>query len=327
MTAAAARVGVLALLAIFAADARGAVEEPAADPRGVRIGVAPFESSGPPGVELPDIATLLADRIGTRGVGRIVGPSQLGAPAKASAEASAVMAWSQRSQVDSIVIGRTTQIGNSLSVDVRLLSGSSGELVDTFIAEVTRGDQTAAAVDSLAGLVVEGALVLVAQSSAAVKPASGEMIPATSEVLPFDSSAPISIKSNTLEATDVNGRRRLVFQGDVRVNQGDVNMTSSRLTADYPEGSSQPSLLVATGSVRVVQGTQESRCDEGTYRRAEELLVCCGHAELRDGANRVRGTCIEFDLNGDTVRVEDATVNIFPEQESGNSGDERGGEL
>jgi lipopolysaccharide transport protein LptA len=318
---------VLALVAIFAANARGAVETPEADPRGVRIGVAPFESSGPPGVELPDIATLLADRIGTRGVGRIVGPSQLGAPAKASAEASAVIAWSEQSQVDSIVIGRTTQIGNSLSVDVRLLSGSSGELVDTFIAEVTRGDQTAAAVDSLASLVVEAALVLVAQSSAAAKRASGEVNPATSAVLPFDSSAPISIKSNTLEASDVSGRRRLVFQGDVRVNQADVNMTSNRLTADYPEGSSQPSLLVATGSVRVVQGTQESRCDEGTYRRAEELLVCCGHAELRDGANRVRGKCIEFDLNGDTVRVEDATVNIFPEQESGNSGDGRGGEL
>jgi len=318
---------VLALVAIFAANARGAVETPEADPRGVRIGVAPFESSGPPGVELPDIATLLADRIGTRGVGRIIGPSQLGAPAKASAEASAVIAWSEQSQVDSIVIGRTTQIGNSLSVDVRLLSGSSGELVDTFIAEVTRGDQTAAAVDSLASLVVEAALVLVAQSSAAAKRASGEVNPATSDVLPFDSSAPISIKSNTLEATDVNGRRRLVFQGDVRVNQADVNMTSNRLTADYPEGSSQPSLLVATGSVRVVQGTQESRCDEGTYRRAEELLVCCGHAELRDGANRVRGKCIEFDLNGDTVRIEDATVNIFPEQESGNFGDERGGEL
>ena len=165
MTAASARVGVLALLAIFAADVRGAVENPEADPGRVRIGVAPFESSGPPGVELPDIATLLADRIGTRGVGRIVGPSRLGAPATANAEASAVKAWSQRSQVDSIVIGRTTQIGNSLSVDVRLLSGTSGELVDTFIAEVTRADQTASAVDTLASQVVEGALALVEMMS------------------------------------------------------------------------------------------------------------------------------------------------------------------
>ena len=44
-----------------------------------------------------------------------------------------------------------------------------------------------------------------------------------------------------------------------------------------------------------------------------------------DGANRVRGKCIEFDLNGDTIRVEDATVNIVHEQDNGSSaGGERG---
>jgi lipopolysaccharide transport protein LptA len=325
VTEAALRVSVLALLAIFAADAGAAVEDAEADPGRVRIGVAPFESAGPPGVDLPDIATLLSNRIGTRGVGRIVGPSELGAPAVAHAEASAVMGWSEQSQVDSIVTGRTTQIGNSLSLDVRLLSGSSGELVDTFIAEVTRTDQIASAVDTLASQIVEGALALVAQSDAVAELASDDANPAPSVGLPFDSSAPISIKSNTLEATDVNGMRRLVFKGNVRVKQADISMTSNRLIADYPEGSSQPSLLVASGSVRVLQGTQEARCDDGTYRRAEEVLTCCGHAELRDGPNRVSGKCIEFDLNGDTVRVEDATVNIFPEQNSGNSGDGMGG--
>ena len=321
------RVGLLALLVLFAADASRAGENDDVDPRGVRIGVAPFESSAPPGVELPDIATLLADRIGTRGVGRIVGPSQLGAPAKAHAEASAVKSWSKKAQVDGIVVGRTTQIGSYLSVDVRLLSGISGEVEDTFIAEVTRADQTASAVDILAGQIVEGALALVEQSGATAERAPGDADPATSPALPFDSTAPISIKSDTLEATEVNGRRRLVFNGDVRVNQADVSMTSNRLIADYPEGSSQPSELFATGSVRVIQGTQEARCDDGTYRRAEELLICCGHAELRDGANRVRGKCIEFDLNGDTVRVEDAIVNILPEQDNGNSDGRGGGEL
>ncbi len=320
MTGAFARVGVLALLALVAADAGGDAVEPEADPRGVRIGVAPFESAGPPGVELPDIATLLADRIGTRGVGRIVGPSELGVPAMAHAEAGDVKAWSTTAQVDGIVIGRTTQLGNYLSIDVRLLSGTSGEVVETFIAEVTHTGQTASAVDTLAGQVVEGALALAARSGAAAKQAPDNLDAATSPNLPFDSSAPISIKSNTLEATDVNGRRRLVFSGDVRVHQADVKITSNRLTADYPEGSSQPSRLVATGSVRVVQGTQEAFCDDGTYLRAEELLVCCGHAELRDGANRVRGKCIEFDLNGDTVRVQDAIVNIIPEQDNGDSG-------
>jgi lipopolysaccharide export system protein LptA len=244
-------------------------------------------------------------------------------PATAHAEADAVKAWSDQAQVDSIAIGRITQIGNSLSVDVRLLSGASGELVDTFIAEVNRADQIASAVDALASQIVEGALALAAQTGEAANPASGD---AASAAFKFDSSAPISIKSNTLEATDVGGRRRLVFNGDVRVNQADVNMTSNRLTAEYPEGSSQPSVLVATGSVRVVQGTQEASCDDGTYRRAEELLICCGHAELRDGPNRVQGKCIEFDLKADTVRVQDATVNIIPEQDNGNSGDGREGE-
>jgi lipopolysaccharide transport protein LptA len=104
-----------------------------------------------------------------------------------------------------------------------------------------------------------------------------------------------------------------VFNGDVNVVQDDITMTSHRLTADYPKGASEPSRLVAQGSVRVVQGKQEARCDSGTFQRAEELLVCCGHAELRDGASRVRGKCIEFDLGNQTVRVEDATVSIIPE--------------
>jgi lipopolysaccharide transport protein LptA len=136
----------------------------------------------------------------------------------------------------------------------------------------------------------------------------------------FDSSAPISIKSDTLEAAEVDGNRRLVFSGDVHVVQDDITMTSNQLTADYAAGASEPSRLVAKGSVRVVQGKQEARCDSGTFQRAEELLVCCGHAELRDGTSRVRGKCIEFDLGNQTVRVEDATVNIIPEPSDAGSG-------
>jgi len=136
---------------------------------------------------------------------------------------------------------------------------------------------------------------------------------------PFDNDKPISIKSNSLEATDVEGRRRLVFTGDVRVAQDDVRLTSKSLTADYPAGQSQPSQLVAHGAVRVMQNGQEVRCDTGTYKRRESKLMCCGNAELRDGANRVRGSCIEFDLDGQKVRVEDAVINIYPEE--GGSGD------
>ena len=81
---------------------------------------------------------------------------------------------------------------------------------------------------------------------------------------------------------------------------------------------------VEQGAVRVVQGGQEARCDSGTYQRAEKLLTCCGNAELRDGSSRVRGKCIEFNLGNQTVRVEDASVNIIPASNDSGAGESGG---
>ncbi len=302
-----------ALHAAIADDLPGVEDELAAEAARVRVGVAPFEVAGPSGVEVPDFATLLADLLGTRGVGRIVGPEQFGAPATAQIEASAARARAAAATVDGVVVGRTTQIGSRFSVDVRLLSATSGAVVDTYIAEIARTDQVTSAVAKLADQVIAGALGLMAPADVAAPPAARGATSFDPSLRAFDSSAPISIKSNALEAAEVNGNRRLVFSGDVNVVQGDITMISNELTADYAKGASEPSRLVAQGSVRVVQGNQEAHCDSGTFQRDEELLVCCGHAELRDGASRVRGKCIEFDLGNETVRVEDATVNIISE--------------
>ena len=298
----------------------GGEGELAAEAARVRVGVAPFEVAGPSGVEVPDFATLLANLLGTRGVGRIVGPEQLGAPATKQVEASAARAWAAAAAVDGVVVGRTTQLGSRFSVDVRLLSATSGAVVDTYIAEIAHADQATSAVAKLADQVIVGVLGLVSPADRAAPPAARSAANLDPSLHVFDSSAPISIKSDALEAAEVNGNRRLVFSGGVNVVQDDITMTSDRLTADYPKGSSEPSRLLAQGSVRVVQGTQEVRCDSGTFQRAEELLVCCGNAELRDGASRVRGKCIEFDLGNQTVRVEDATVNIIPEPSDSGSG-------
>jgi len=302
-----------ALHAAIADDLPGVEDELAAEAARVRVGVAPFEAAGPSGAEVPDFATLLADLLGTRGVGRIVGPEQFGAPATAQVEASAVRAWAAAAAVDGVVVGRTTQLGSRFSVDVRLLSATSGAVVDTYIAEIARTDQVTSAVAKLADQVIAGALGLMGPADRAAPPAARSAMGSDASLRVFDSSAPISIKSNALEAAEVNGNRRLVFSGDVNVVQDDITMTSNQLTADYDKGASEPSRLVAQGSVRVVQGNQEAQCDSGTFQRAEELLVCCGNAELRDGTSRVRGKCIEFDLGNQTVRVEDATVNIIPE--------------
>jgi lipopolysaccharide transport protein LptA len=289
----------------------------AADPAGTRLAVAAFETSGPPGAEIPDVATLLADRIGALGVGRIVGPATLAAAPNASPPDVDVIAMADQVDVDAVVVGRTTRIGAMFSVDVHVRSGRSGKSIGTYVAEVANAAQLGSKVDRLAGQVVDGTTAhLVANAPkpvAARPPPSPKKKTVVKKRRPFDGNKPISIKSKTLEATDIDGRRRLVFTGDVRVKQDDVRMTSNTLTADYPSGESQPSLMVARGSVKVTQRDQMALCDTGTYKRSQEVLVCCGNAELRDGPNRVRGKCIEFDLNGEKVRVQDATINIFPE--------------
>ncbi|MGE4608983.1 MAG: LptA/OstA family protein [Myxococcota bacterium] len=300
----------VALLCAWLAPASPAFAESAAD---ARVGVALFETAGPPSIELPDVATLLADRIGTLGVARIVGPAKLAAAADASPSDTTVTELASRAGVDVIVVGRTTQIGGQLSIDVRLRSATTGKHVATYVGEVGRTHQLASVVETLAGQVIDGTVELWASAH---PPAVSAQKPAPKperQRRPFDNDKPISIKSNSLEATDVEGRRRLVFTGNVRVTQDDVKMTSDSLTATYPNGESQPSEMVARGGVRVMQNSQEVRCDTGTYKRREAKLMCCGHAELRDGADRVRGSCIEFDLNGETVRVEDAIINIYPD--------------
>jgi lipopolysaccharide export system protein LptA len=310
---------VLVAISIWLAAATATADEiPDVDFGSVRLGVARFETAGPPGAELPDLAVMLADRIGAYGVGHLVGPDQLGAPAQTQMESSVVKTLSSTAKVDGIVVGRTTLIGNHLSVDVRLLSGASGDLVDTYIAEISRGGETASAIDTLSAQVVKGALAL-SNTSKQADGKSRKKDRSSTGVVHFDKSTPIAIKSDSLEAVLVDGGRKLVFVGNVRVSQADVELTSDRLTADYPKGSSQPSRLVATGSVRVLQGSQEARCDHGTYQRSEEVLTCCGNAELRNGNDRVWGSCIEFDLAGDRVLVKDAKVNIMPDSESGDS--------
>jgi lipopolysaccharide export system protein LptA len=319
------------LFALLLAVAPGALaDSPEAGASSLRVGVAPFESVTPPGAAVPDVATLLADRIATRGVQRVVGPGQLGAVPDAEPEAAEVKAWASGAEVDAIAVGRTTRIGNQLSVDVRLRSGESGEVERTFVAEVLRPEQLEGTVDSLAGKIIAATLALVggidtpeeaagdgasaSEPSSAKKKRSSENNPF--DVAAFDSNKPLSIHSDELEAFQNEGARRLVFSKRVHVKQDDMELTSHRLEAFYPANASQPDRLVASGSVKMMQGNREARCDRATYHRSQEMLICAGSAELRDGEDVVTGDVIEFDLASERVVVTGgASVLIHPEEE------------
>jgi lipopolysaccharide export system protein LptA len=302
------------------------------------LGVAPFEVA-PPGAAVPDVATLLAARLGTRGVQRVVGPAQLGALPDADAEPAVVKGWASEAEVDAVVVGRTTQIGNQLSVDVRLRVGDTGEVARTLIEQFPRSEDLEWGVDHLAGAVIaatallleapepepavaaRGPVASVGEGPAAPR-GSGRAALGGNGGAPFGfdfggGDEPLAIESDELEVVQKDGWRRLVFKKNVRVRQGEMRLISALLEAVYPEGGGQPDRLMAEGDVRLVQGDQKARCDRLDYDRLNERLVCRGNAWFEDGENRLSGDVIDIDLRDEKVTVKGgASVLIQPEKKA-----------
>jgi len=292
-------------------------------PDGVSIGVAPFERVAGAGATVPDIASSLAQRLSTKGVERVVGPQDLGGKAVANPS----IARAKEAGVDLIVVGRTTRLGESLSVDSRIRSAVTGAPLGTpVVVEANDASDLGRAIDELAELVLEasrrdagGAPTHLAGRSRgsepkpdpAPTPKKGD---GQKKKGVFGGDAPISIKSDVLEAFDRGGVKRFVFTGHVRAVQGDLLLVSDRLEAFYPKGASQPQRLEATGHVEMTQTGKRARCEKVTYFREEQKLVCTGNAQLEQECDRVRGTEIVFHLDTEILEVNGAAdVRIHPE--------------
>jgi lipopolysaccharide transport protein LptA len=304
-----AALGAAAAAIALALGAAAGAEEAA--PAARRIGVAAFASQAGAGEAVPDVATALADRLGTLGAGRVVGPDAFGAPAQDDPEAADVRAWAARAAVDEVVVGRAQRSGERLSIEAKLRSGATGEVERSFIAEVPRSDALGEAVDRMASLVL-GPVPLrhrpPAAEGAAEEPAAaaGSSPPRALFDLGWDSGKPLSIRADELEYVQGEGSRRLLFRNHVRVEQDGMTIESTRLEALYPKKGSQPDRLVAEGEVRLAKGGRSARCDRAVYDRTRDLLVCEGHAEFQEGENRLSGESIEIDLAQDRMRVHGA---------------------
>jgi len=345
LCAAVVAVLLLALLSGGAALAQAAAEPGPPEPSSVAIGVLPFEGVGPPGASVPDAARRLADRLATRGVGRVVGPEGFPEAPTFAPSREQVQAWAAEAQVDALVVGRVTRIGQRISLDLRLRAADSARTISTHVAEAARPGELDAAVDRLVDQIVREARAAGIRPVPAVAARGAREDPAPPPARPSASAGsdagggdgasgeegflgtgrgdePINIRSGELEAFEEGGERRFVFRRDVEVRQGDLRLTSERLEAFYPQGSSQPDRLEASGRVVVLQGDREARCDRATYLRGEGRVLCFGDdAVLVQGGDRVQGKEIEFDLDTERLVVRGgADVQLQPGDTGGTGG-------
>lgn len=309
----------------------------ATESRRVALGVAEFERVPPASPDVPDVGALLADRLATLGVERVVGPARLGASASAEPTDDEVRGVAARSKLGGVVVGRTTRTGTSLSIEARLRSGDNGTAIGTYLGEVSRPEDLVSVVSRLADQIVEkGVPALHPQPDvAAASPPGGKGGLAPGKALPIDigggmkKDAPLDIRSDELEAFQNDTSKRFLFTGNVHVQQDVMALKADRLEAFYPPDGTEPDRLVATGRVIVTQRDQEARCDTATYLKVEQRIFCRGNAEMRQGEDRVRGREIEIRLDTDQLIVRGgAEVHIQPKSkpEAAKSEAKAGGE-
>jgi len=121
----------------------------------------------------------------------------------------------------------------------------------------------------------------------------------------FDADEPIAITADKLEAVERDGVRTLSFQRNVEVRQGALVFHARHLEARFPEGARQPVWLEARGDVRIRERERRAHCDQASYDRGAQRIVCRGTpARLRDGDDTLEGREVVFDLDARRVTVE-----------------------
>lgn len=326
----------LGLLLVLLATWPGLAAEPAPpetapQKTSVSIGVAEFERIPPGSPEIPDVGALLADRLATLGVERVMGPTRLQAPPSAEPTEDEVKGIAARSRLTAIVVGRSARNGSALTIEARLRSGKEGKAVSTYLADVARPEDLVPAVERLADQIVQQGVPLLAPAARPADTASGspKRSAMPGSALPIDvgglkKDAPLDIKSDELEAFQNEKSKRFLFTGNVRVTQDVMRLAADRLEAFYPPDGNEPDRLVATGRVVVSQRDQEARCDVATYLKADQRIFCRGNAEMRQGEDRVRGKEIEIRLDSDQLIVRGgAEVHIQPKEKPAAAGDEK----
>ena len=129
----------------------------------------------------------------------------------------------------------------------------------------------------------------------AVAPASGQQ-QARSGLSGFNSNAPVDVDAGRIEVQD--RADRAIFSGGVVATQGNMRMTSARLTVAYTNTSGvDVQRLVAEGGVTLRTPSETAQGNTAIYDVDRRQVTMLGNVHLTQGQNRVQGARLVLDLN------------------------------
>jgi len=111
-----------------------------------------------------------------------------------------------------------------------------------------------------------------------------------------DANAPIDISSARIEVQE--RADRAIFAGNVVARQGDLTLSTERLTVAYSSvGGIEINRLDASGGVVVKSPSETARGNFGIYDLDRKLITLVGAVQLNRGGSQINGQRLVIDLN------------------------------
>ncbi|KLE34842.1 hypothetical protein AAW00_08105 [Aurantiacibacter luteus] len=102
-------------------------------------------------------------------------------------------------------------------------------------------------------------------------------------------------------------QNRVVLQGDVVIEQGNLRLTAERTTIAYTDaGELQIQRIDATGGVTVTRGTERARGDAAVYDFNRRVIVMSGGVNVNRGSDRLDAGRLTIDLGSGVTSVDGA---------------------
>ncbi len=132
-----------------------------------------------------------------------------------------------------------------------------------------------------------------------------------------DSSLPVEISADSLSVNQ--GAGTAVFQGGVRVGQGDLKFSADMIEVRYVAGngqSGQVDQMRAVGNVLLTNGVEAAEAARATYSVVDGTVLMEGDVLLTQGANALSGQKLRINLDDGTAAMEGRVTTILQPPEN-----------
>lgn len=124
-----------------------------------------------------------------------------------------------------------------------------------------------------------------------------------------DPDLPVEVTADTLAVNQQDGTA--VFNGNVRVSQGEMKLAATEVLVVYSEQNSSIQRLEATGGVTLVSGPDAAESEHAEYDIASGTIVMTSNVLLTQGANALTADKMTVNLREGTAQMNGRVKTIF----------------